>query len=649
MRQAFHHPVLQWLLVFMLLVAVRGNEGLNIPLSLETNDTIVFDQIGSRSSFPEESLSAQYIKSTTGTGITYLPATALRLLGLSPEAQFFVFYAVQMSVLAFGALFFLRAFGTATGFVVLGTLLAFFSGFTGFGRYLALGGGFKIVTSGLAMGIGFAVLGLHLRGLRLAASVTAALLAVYHPSHGFVLLSILGASALWETFVRKSLDIKGLANLGVATIAALLPFVFFVLLKLPEGRAFDQEAWWLYVFHKTSNLTPLQDGVLVVAFIWAGIMMGVVALRALATTAPDIAGRGIVILVTVLLLWAVQITATEMFRSVIIAQLALTRATPYAVLTIVALLAWYVHRAFTEGNNTDKLTGLFLTLGAIGVALPNILPPFGIPTFTPALYATSWFYNGKVIDQAEFTILSATLAWWMWRPHLSEAARQRWMIIMGVSLLLSIILMGLRISSLASVLILIVHAKPAIAARLQLNKSIAGFMLAMALTVLAFAKNPWVEGEANKIVRITDAIREYVPEDGMILSLPVNNDYSEILSPHRATFFSWSESQYVIYAPQLIDEIWRRAALLGLEKKGLEQVCPLWQWVPMCRRSSFDTKARGENPVWRKNMEQIMATAPVTHVLMPETMACRADKALAHVDDLVLVPVRGLAPAGCER
>ena len=649
MRQTLQHPVLQWLLVFLLLIVVRGNEGLNVPLSLDVNDTIVFSEIASNPSFPKESISAQYIAGTAATGITYLPVKLLRTAGLSAESQFLVLYVAQMAALAFGSLLFLRAFGTQTGFILLGVLLAFFSGFVGFGRYLALAAGFKIVTSGFALAVGLAILGLHLRGFRYAAAVTAALLAAYHPTHGLVLLAILGVYALWETFVRKTLDFKGLVQLGAATLAALLPFVFFVLLKIPATQAFDHEAWWLFVFNKTSNLTPLQDGIPVVAGIWSALLLGIVGLRAHARTAPHIADRCVIIIGTVLILWVVQITGAEIFRSVTVAQLALTRATPYAVMVIAALLAQRVYRAFTEGDTADKLIGLLLTLGAVGVALPDIIEPFGLPTFTPAIYATNWFYQGKVIDQSHFAVLSGALAWWLWLPYLDERAKRILTVAVAIALFIAVTLFGLRTSSLAAYLCLLVFAKSEMLSRFPVNKSMPVVLIGLSLTLLAFAQNPWKAERADKIVRLTKAIEGHVPEDGMILTLPANDIYGEALLPARATFLGWSESQYVIYAPPLIDEIWKRAALLGVGLDSVKKDCPFWLWKPMCRRVEFDRKASAENPVWRENIRKITAIAPVTHVLMPETMACSGDKPDARVDDMVLIPVRGLAPAGCGR
>ncbi|MGB4107319.1 MAG: hypothetical protein WBK55_05940 [Alphaproteobacteria bacterium] len=634
--------LLQWLVILVLLVVVRGGEGLFEPLSLDVNDTVVFSEIAANPDFPEDSISAQFVSMTGDVGVALLPGKLMHAAGISPENQYLVVYALQMSLLALSLLVFFSAFGRDFSFILLAVLLAYVSAFSGFGRYLAIGAGFKIVSSGMALAAGFFILGLHLRGMRTVSAVIAALLAAYHPTHAFVLLSMLGCHALWETFYARTLSFAELMRIGAVTTAALLPFVFLFILKMPPHQEFDHGAWWSYVLSKSSNLTPLQDGVLVVTMIMATLVLGTIALRARA--AHEVNTRAIGIIAVTIVLWTVQITVSEIFRSVSFTQLALTRATPYAVMVIVALLAWYVHRAFIEGNARDKFAGLLLVLGSMGAGLPSRLPFLGVPTITPPLVNTELFFQSQIVNHAALAIIVAALAWWMWLPILSEETRVRLTRALTFATIFCVIFFGLRTPFLAVGIILLMYYKPAVFSKLTARPVLIYGFFAIAVATVLIARSPWNVSRGHEIKGIMQAVETHVPLDGMILTVPFHNNVSEFLIPSRATFLGWSESQYLFYAPSLATQVWKRAALLGVQPVDSDPACGDWLWKPMCRRQLFAARAEEPNNAWRGNLREMKKLAPsLSHVLMPTGMICAGDKILAQAGDLVLVPLRGVA------
>ena len=139
-------------------------------------------------------------------------------------------------------------------------------------------------------------------------------------------------------------------------------------------------------------------------------------------------------------------------------------------------------------------------------------------------------------------------------------------------------------------------------------------------------------------------VREYVPQDGMVLVLPFRNFTGEFILPERATFLGWGESQYLFYNPPLAEEVWKRAALLGVEPVENDPSCAAWLWKTMCRRQYFAAEAGENNKIWRKNIKKIRKHAPsLSHVLMPQEMICDGDQVVAHTNGLALVPIKGVA------
>jgi hypothetical protein len=642
-KKYLHNPLLQWFFILLFLIAIRGSEGLGEPVSIDVNDTIVFSEILSNPSFPPESISAQFIQSTKDTGLAVLPGKLMHDAGIPPRNQFLILYAVQMAVLSLGLLVFFSAFGRNPGYIFLAVLIAYLSAFTGFGRYLAIAAGFKIVSSGMALAVGFLVLGLHLQGKRYAAAIAAALLAAYHPTHGFVLLSMLGMHALWETYTRRQ-AINDLFRLGAVTLAALMPFIWFIVLRLPVKSDFDHAAWWSYVFNKSSNLTPLQDGLLVVVAIMAALVCGLVALRARARTAdPEISARASTIIIITMVLWLVQILASEVFRSIPLTQLALTRSTPYAVLVLTALLAERACQAFVKGSDKDKLTGLLLVLGSMGAAFSSKLPLLGIPTNISPLIELDVFYQDQIVNHASLALIVAALAWWMWQPHLQEKDRRIWTNVLVSATIFSIVFFGLRTWSLAVGLILIMDWKPAWVSKIPATHIVIYGLLVVGIIFMLLTRNPWKFDRIEKVNDVVMIAKEHVPQDGMILVLPFRNSMGEFILPERATFLGWGESQYLFYDPPLAEEVWKRAALLGVEPTDSDPSCAAWLWKTMCRRQLFSAEARENNQVWRKNLKEIRKIAPsLSHVLMPQEMACGGDKIVARTNGLVLVPILGV-------
>ncbi len=642
--------LLQLLIILGFFILIRGNEGVGQPVSLDVNDTIVFSQILSNENLSESSLSVQYVRQSADVGFAILSASWLGSLGFSTETQFMILYVIQISILTFGVWFFLTSFRKEFGFIFLGVLLCYLSGFTGFGRYLALGAGFKIVSSGMALAVGFIVLGLHLRGKKYMAAILASLLALYHPSHGIVLLCILGFHALWFTFIRQEQSFTDLIKLGVVTITALLPFMVLVFPNVIHQN-FNHEAWWSYVFSKTSNLTPLQDGLFVVIGIVSAIVCGVIAYNARRqdSSLSDSSKRALSILYASLILWAVQIFFTEVLPSITIAQLALTRVTPYAVITIVSVMAERAYAGFSSVDKKERLYGFLMIAGAVGAALPAWLPYLHIPTMVPPMIDIEFIFQANVREQAGIAILMAGLAWWIWVPYLPQESAVQWNKRMCVVIILFVAFFGLRAPSIAVLLMLVFSQKPQLIEKIPSSKAILCSMLAVICVFLFVARKPWARHADMDVKSLSELLIESVPEEGMVLTLPFRSLHGELTLPTRSIFMGYGESQYVLYAPSMIDDIWKRAELLGIKPINNDPtICSNWLLDPMCRRQYFEEKAKEKNTIWRSNLRKIREEAPeLTHILMPNDMICDGDKVDVRLINLVLLPIDGVVEQDC--
>lgn len=641
-------PAVQWLILLGLVIVSRGSEGLGVPVSMDVNDTIVFYQIWVSEDFPATAIASQFSRAIIDMGTTFWPTAALSKMGLAPEGQFFVLYLAQMATLALGLLFVFRSFDERFAYVMLATVLTLLSGYTGFGRYLALGGAFKIVSSTFAMTIGFIALAMYLRAQDARAAVLAALLATYHPSHGLVLLTIIFGHSAWASWQGR-ISPPALRRTGIVTAISLVPFVLLVVARLPAAQAYDPVAWWAYVFSKTSNLTPLQDGVLVVFAILATMILGAVAAWPAADRshgAPaDAMRRAVALIAAVLGLWLAQILFSEVLHSVSLTQLALTRATPYAVLAIVAVFALKAFRAFGSNDPVERATAIILTLGVVGAALPGKFQA-GIPP----LINISWVNQGNVVEQSKMALLTAALAWWAWLPRL-DASRQALLTrLLAGAVVLWVLFLGLRLPMIAVALALYVRHRQGLATRLSFKPVwIATIIGIVALFVLT-GRNPWKPSEAERIRNLVSTIAAHVKPNATILNIPAADRAAEVLIPTRATFIGWGEGQYLIYLPALEQQVTARLELLGVRPVVHAPECADWLLKPMCRRQLYLARALDHDDSWRGRLGEMRKLTPtLSHALVRQPHVCVEDKPVASVDDLALIPLASLAPRGCTR
>ncbi|MFN4164156.1 MAG: hypothetical protein ACK4GK_06250 [Ferrovibrio sp.] len=635
-----------WFALFALVVLVRGSEGLGQPVNLDVNDTIVFVQAYNNSFFPVDSVTAQFARSVMDVGVTFMLPQAMHALGLKPEAQFLVLYLVQMAALATGLLLFFRAFSRDTGFLLLALTIAYLSVFTGFGRYLALGAAFKIVSSTLALAIGIVCLGVFLSGRSLLAAILAALLATYHPSHGLIVLGIIGGHTAWLAATRR-LAVSSFLVFCSAVGLALVPFLVLVVANLPPATSFDRDAWWSYVFSKTSNLTPLQDGVALVAIILAGLAAGIVGLAGLAaldTDGRNVRLRATAILVAVMVLWGLQIVASEVVHSVTLTQLALTRATPYGALVLVSLVALVAYRCLRSGDRRDIAVGGLFAIGAIGALFPQALPVVGLPVATGALIRVRWLFQWNVIEQASAVLMVAAAAWYLWLPQLTDAGRRRSAWVLVVLTGASILFFGLRLPSLSVALLLATVWKPRLASFVPLR---AAFVVGLIVIMAAFAvtlRKPWRLDRNERNQDLIAMVEQHVPPSGMVLSIPPTDGSTELILPLRASYLGWGEGQYLIYMPALTETVWARATTLGISPVVDDPACRKWLLNMMCRRQLFFARARARNDEWRSHLDEMRALAPsLSHALIRASHSCPGDRPVARFEDLLLVPIEAVA------
>jgi hypothetical protein len=641
--------IFQWIIILFALVVLRGSEGLGERLNLDVSDTIVYAKLLQSDDFPEESIAAQYARGSRDVGITLLPNIWMFKWGLSGEQQFIVMYVVQMVLLSLGVTLCFRAFNRESKFILFATFMAFLSGFAGFGRYLAIAGAFKIIGSGIGLATGFVALGLYLHNRRYSAAVLSGLLAAYHPSHAFVALSIIGGHALWSTF-RRAIPLQDLIKLGLVTAASLLPFIFLTLLHMPTYD-FDEQSWWSFLLSKTSNFTPLQDGLMVVFPIVTAVACGFGYVKTCIPTQSqyglEFANHIKTVFAIVLILWACQILASEILHSVMLTQLALTRSTPYAVLLLVALFSQQIYTVLRTGGERDKLCAALFALGAFGAGFPPRF--FGIPTFAPAIIDTNLFYDPQIVKQASVAILLIVSGWWTSFPFQDEKQRQRSIKLIIGLLVFSFLFFGIRLPFLASAAVVYLQSRShfQIFPILMRRSVIVGAIVFVAVLVFV-SRNPWQIAKENTASEILQAVEEHVPENGTVLTLPFDDPIGEYLIPERAVFLGWGESQYMFYMPSLVGQVMQRLLLLGIDTVENDPVCNDWLLRPMCRRNLFSDKAKKAGTVWRTNITEIKRAVPsLTHVFLPSDALCPGDKVITKVQNYSLLPIEGVAQEVC--
>lgn len=360
--------------------------------------------------------------------------------------------------------------------------------------------------------------------------------------------------------------------------------------------------------------------------------------------------RAAALLGVVILLWAVQILASEVLRSIALTQLALTRATPYAVLIIVALYAKKIFCALKDGEPAERVTALILVSTIIFMATKQernliILPPVRFP-----LLDIFHFNHPAVLQQAPVAVLTAVLAWWCWLPPMGQARRWQTAVFLASSVLLCALVFGLRLPILAVALALALLWYPQIVRRLKIPFACSILAIGILTTGVLLDRNSWKRSQAEAHSRILEMVQTHVPPDAMILTIPAGDLAADYLLPIRATFMGWSEGQYLIYLPQLESMVWERLNLLGVHPVVDAPECAGWLLKPMCRRQLFWDKATEYRDAWRGQLKEMRRIAPsLSHVLIRSSHLCKQDRPTAMVDSHALVALQDVAPAGCER
>lgn len=363
------------LLVMAVAIQVRGPEGLDRPPTADDNDAIVFAQISQNKGRFSNSIMPPFIESVD----RILPGVMLskRLLkaGVGPSIQYRWWLFLQLLAFSVGLYLIFRSFLDEKYTLALAVPLFFASVFFLFGRYISLGFYAKLVQSTLGLSFGFIVLVLFFLRRYKISVLLAALLVFLHPTHSLILLSIIFSYLVYAHWLRGFVSGRELISL---TLIPVIPLgaIAYKIVSHPNIFIMTSEIEklvWEFIRVKTSNLNPLDDGVLVVIL----ILIAIGSALCLFLMHPDCRRdtsheRGAWVLGAVIVFWFVQLLFSEFVPVLSIAKLQLTRSTPYGAVLAIAAFVLYAKRDAGDGKNLSPWFVLACLAALLSHSFPEI-------------------------------------------------------------------------------------------------------------------------------------------------------------------------------------------------------------------------------------------------------------------------------------
>ena len=668
--------------VAMLLLAPRWLGYLSATSSVNQLDTdfLYFDSIQANPGHFANVLILGVVERVTASfGALIGLSRLLTGMGVEQNHQLIAFFMTQLSLGVAGVWLILTGLRLGCIERLLVFALFAFSFFSQFGRYIG-GPGFynKVTVSCFAIGAGFVIIGLFVRGQHLASMTLSALLAYLHPVYSavFLALNISFAAKTWREGPGWS---KGSIAVFLGTPALiLLPLAWGLLESRQVLTGQTGALWWDYLKAKTSNPFPLQDGLVIVL---PSLALFAITFHLLGRLARQEASAAYLraqwVVGAVIAAWIVQIVFTELVPVSFVARLSLTRMTPFALLFMVVA---YVRIAWRHRDRDE--TGLWLVL----LLVPAVLGP-----------AQTQMFSGEVIRQLlgsvpwvlivlggwwpDFTIFPESLLLFVIllvharrvgvlggaeaaagsRPGLAPA-----LIAAAVALLALLVAMeasrlvtepGIRgASTVAAGTILLMWMAEQQFGTLSAWRRAAGWArtrsaLVGGLLVLAVAA-PMGVAAAKRIATaapppaeadlVWDFLERNTKANEMVLVVPLFETRRFPVMPLRPIFVDWSDSQYVLYDPAMLEPLMQRLTLMGMDvDRALKasNCAGVLQYVDaMCKRKLFETLSRDYSDAWRRNLPKIREIAPnLSYVLLRSRHVVPEDRVVFRTGEVALV------------
>jgi hypothetical protein len=640
-------------------------------------------------------------KISSSFGLLVYVSKLITELGIDDGTKLMLFFCIQVFIGIVGIYLITTGLRLRHEEIVIIYLFFLVSYFVPFGRYIG-GPGFnnKVITSCFALSIGYIILGLFVRGRMVASAGISSFLAYIHPTYSAIFLSIILSHSCKDSLVKRKISIKKTATLFGVSAVLLIPFVINMIPSMSNiaGGGIGS-LWWSFLKAKTSNPFPLQDGFVIViptllTFFITFMMLGVLGRN----TKIESYDRARWVVGMIISMWLIQIFFTEVIPLSIVARLALTRTTPFALLFMIIVYVVFVWRH----RNEDK-TGLWIIFLILPVLLTSgrifpfesvrpmndIFPTFALITGGLAddfgiypeilllfLWIVAYVYNIKVFRLPVYiekcitfvkkwfipasvilTILFGVYVSYKIFVHFNDLYEG--LFVKFISIVKGVLFGFLHNYSNVFLFGIVICWAIGLKWKQKLNFSIiSDFFLkrsCLFITILIIiAGSHHVVGstsmlfggrsEEADIEKMWKYIEQHTEKGEMILVVPFFDTRKIPVMPLRPVFLDWSEAQMVLYNPQTTKAVVERLSLMGMDidqvLSATENSCSgVYQYLyPMCRRILFESYSSVYNDNWRKNLSKMKKIAPnLSYILMKKKYLHVNDRPLYSVGDIVLI------------
>ncbi|WP_162906639.1 hypothetical protein [Algihabitans albus] len=607
--------------------------------------------------------------------------------GISAQIQYSIFYFLMIFFTSLGKTVFLFTFSLPFSLRLLGVFMIPLAVFGPFGRFMRFVYYGKAIPSTIVLGLGFLALALFLMGRFRWAVLIAAVMFYFHAVHAGILMifvmGFLSLMTLWDLLQGNRRTLK-LYLQCCAICLITVPFFVQYLTNAGAVGSIDYELWLKFLTAKTSNPLPMGDGVPVVASIIAAIAVllalwgRLVALRLQDKLDQDLAIliRGFWCVAVLLGFWCIQVYFTHWRPAEMVIKIVFTRATPYVgIFAIVATLIaarWGFRNA--ASRPPTAIPWVFLLLAASAQQLDQL---FSAPDLAPLI---SDHLHGITADAFDYAIARHFDVLVFLLTALCLTLRGRGAAFAEVAAIVAAVIAILAFDGkptyvfclLALLSNWVVQSGYRIQILPRLRHPISpGWFLAVVVPLsiwLMLSSNDMVKrgfrtleslGTSTTVASdaeaaaVVELLKRYTTEYDAILQVPHQNYISNHILTERAVYLGFAESQFVLYAPELIGMVVRRLENynLDLDKILDDQYCrwaDRYLWVYMCNRTIYFVRAREYNDGWRARIDDMQADMPrLRYAVIQRGHACEEDKILAETKGHYLVALKDVASAAC--
>lgn len=596
------------------------------------------------------------------------------IIGNFFENKLLAIYLIQLSLGFIGIYFICKAFGFSKPLFIIIILFFIYSNFSSFGRYIG-GPGYinKVTQSCFVYSLVYLNLSLFLNQKNSISLLFSSILYVLHPSYSLILLFIQSSYHLY-TFYLKEISFSKLIKVYIPSIIFL--FYFFLFHNNISNELFlnDSVDWWNFLKSKTSNPFPLQDGLfIVITSLFIFYFCSKMYLYEYKKNNNIVFLKSAFIIISVLMLWLIQIFFTEVIPYSLITKLALTRSTPIALLFIVII---YLHLLLKHNKISDRNFFYFLLL------VPFFLNKYSL--FNKEIM--TFLFNDNLFDypfhfigtySSDFYIYLDIIVFFIYlmiflsRMNYYKLAEKHIFILnllKNIFIIINLIflitgsylLIGMNTEvkdniNLFSSCILFILSIFVLQSPYRINYknnfifinqaklfkySVVIFCLLFSFNLLTL-NNIRTDNSANKFWNL---INEKTEPNEMIAIIPFFNTRIYPVMPVRPIFLDWADSQFVLYDPMMLDKVKERLMLIGFDVNSalISSKCNnVMQYLnPMCKRKNFEELSKVYNEDWRNNILKMKLIAPnLKYVFIKKIYTLEADKVVGEVDDFVLIKI----------